>query len=120
MDDLTEKLLRRVLLFYAYPGSWAKPPGKYNRPPKAVVDSGRLARAALKASSVGAILCTTCDILGLALTELGRKCAILDPRMAEIARGETPTEEEADNLINKLDEIFEAKYPKHQDFARIT
>jgi hypothetical protein len=117
MDDMIEKLLRRVLLFYAYPGNWAKPFGRYGRSPKATLDSGRLARAALKADSIGAILCTTCDVLNIAMTELSRKCGISDPRMAEIARGKDPTEEEGEKLITELDKIFNNKYPKHQKFS---
>jgi hypothetical protein len=116
MDDMTKKLLRRVLIFYAYPGNWARPVGKINRPPKAVLDAGKLARTALRAKSVGAILCTTCDILDMALTELSRKCDIADPRMAEIARGKDPTNEECDKLITELDKIFETRFPKHSSF----
>lgn len=111
MDDITERLLRRILLFYAYPGNWAKPIGKINRSPRAVVDSGRIARTALKANSTGTMLCVTCDILDVAITELGRKCNIPDPRMTEIARGASPTSEESSNLLKELDKYFDTKFP---------
>jgi hypothetical protein len=116
MDGMTEKLLRRVLVFYAYPGSWSKPFGKSKRTPRAVRDSGRLAKAALKAQNVGAILCVTCDILDVALTELGRKCNIPDPRVTEIARGVNPTDEEFRDLVKELDKMYEDKFPKYLNF----
>jgi hypothetical protein len=112
MGEMTERLLRRVLSFYSYPGNWAKPFGKFNRPPRAVLDAGKLARAALKAKSVGAILCTTCDVIDMPLTKLGRQCGILDPRMAEIARGKDPSEEEFTKLVEELDKAYKAKFPR--------
>lgn len=109
MDGM-EDLLRKVLIFYAYPGNWAKPFGKISRHPRAVVDSGRLAKAAIKAQTFGAMLCVVCDVLNIALTELGRKTGISDPRIGAIATGTEPTPEESDKLCKELDVLIKSRF----------
>jgi len=104
-----ESLLHAILSWYADPKTWEQrsDPSPYSsgRSCRATQDSGRVARAAASAESIGGLLTALCDAHGIALTALARRAGLTDSRIGEIARGSDPSPGEAARLSGALAEV---------------
>jgi hypothetical protein len=103
-----EHLLRMVLRRYASDSWYASGSALFgqrsNAPPKALSDRGRVAASAVQARTLGELIVCVCNALDVALTDVGRRAGIPDPRMGSICRGEEPSNEESCRIRTILEE----------------
>lgn len=104
-----EGLLTAILSWYANPVTWksGNHPSPYSSgaSSKAIKDSGKIAKAAISADSIGKLILVLCDAHGIPLTALGRKSGISDTRTAEIARGSDISNDESFQLSLAISEM---------------
>lgn len=104
-----EGLLSAVLQWYADERSWVPGDGSLGgrgaKTPRAVADRGRIARAALSAESVGALLTVLCNAHEIPLTALARRARITNGRMFQIVSGLDVLPDEASWLSAALSDM---------------
>lgn len=100
MSNLTkDNLLSLILSWYADHDNWVfNIQGKS----KANIDGGRLARSAIDAKSVGALIVILCNSIDISISVIATKCNIPMPRMVSLIQKNDMTEDESKVIWNIL------------------
>ena len=108
-----EYLQHLILAWYARAETWSPKSrtGPYSQGTRtaAEVDRGRAARAAIRDSALGPMLCAVCDVWDVHLTDLGRRAGMDGARIGSIVAQSNPTSAESSAIRTALEKILEGK-----------